>query len=120
MRLGRRDVHEAIVVDADCFASAIDQTEIDTSEQATLTMADAGAAAPTQAGAAVGGGALGTQRQVIPDGGIPVSGGSGASIAGAVAVNLWQTWSLGIRLVQPASFAVTKAGAVQAVSGITW
>ena len=110
----------AIAVAADKFVSALDTPEIDTSEEATLTMADAGAAAPTQAGAAVGGGALGTAGQVIPDGGIPVTGGTGASVAGALAMSLWQTWSLGVRLVFPASFAVTRAGAVQEVTAITW
>lgn len=110
----------AIAVAGEKFASAIDPMEIDTSEEATLTMADAGAAAPTQAGAAPLGGALGVAGQVVPDGGIPVSGGSGASIAGVVAMSLWQTWSLGIRLVMPASFGLTRAGAVQEVTGITW
>ncbi len=110
----------AIAVDAAKFVSALDTPEIDTSEEATLTMADAGAAAPTQAGAAVGGGALGVAGEVIPDGGIPIAGSAGASAAGAIAISLWQTWSLGVRLVFPASFAVTRAGAVQELTGITW
>lgn len=110
----------AVAVAAEKFVSALDTMEFDTSEQATLTMANADAVAPTHAGAAVGGGALGTANQVIPDGGIPVSGGTGASVAGATAISLWQTWSLGIRLVMPASFGVTRAAAVQLVNAITW
>ena len=109
-----------IGVAAERFASAIDEFEYDLSEQATLTMANADAVAPTQAGAAPLGGALGVAGQVVPDGGIPVSGGNGASIAGVVALSLWQTWQLGIRLVLPASFGITKAGAVQNVTGTTW
>lgn len=109
-----------IAVDAQNFASAIDTPEFDTSEQVTLTMADAGAAAPTQAGAAAFGGALGTPNQVVPDGGIPVAGGSGASIAGVVAMSVWQTWSVAIRLVLPSSFGVLRAGSVQLVNALTW
>jgi HK97 family phage major capsid protein len=110
----------AIAVAAEKFVSAIDALEFDSSEEATLTLADAGAAAPTQAGAAVGGGALGTAKQVIPDGGIPVAGAAGASAAGVIAMSMFQTWSLALRSVIPASFAVTRAGAVQEVTGITW
>jgi hypothetical protein len=109
-----------IGVAAEKFASAIDAFDYDLSEQATLTMANADAVAPTQAGAAPLGGALGTAGQVIPDGGIPVAGGSGASIAGVVAVSLWQTWQMGIRLVVPASFGMTRPGAVQQVTATSW
>lgn len=110
----------AIAVAAEKFVSAIDPLEFDSSEEATLSLADAGATAPTQAGAAAGGGALGTARQVVPDGGIPVSGGTGASVAGATSLSLYQTWSIGLRMVIPASYAVTRAGAVQQLTGITW
>jgi hypothetical protein len=110
----------AIAVAAEKFVSALDTPEIDTSEEATLTMADAGPVAPTQAGDAVGGGALGTPGQVIPDGGIPVAGSAGASTVGAIAISLWQTWSLGVRMVFPASYGLTRPGSVQEVTGITW
>ena len=108
-----------IMVDAQYFYSAFDDVEIDVSEQATVTVADAGAAAPTQA--MDNAGALGTAKQVLPDRGIHVAGGvTGAATVGAQAISLWQTWSLGIRLVWPAGYAVTMAGAVQAVTAITW
>jgi hypothetical protein len=109
-----------VSVAAENFASAIDEVEFDLSEQATITMANADATAPTQAGDAPLGGALGTAGQVKPDGGIPIAGGSGASIAGVVAVSLWQTWQMGIRAVVPASFGITRAGSVQQTTGITW
>src|SRR6185295_17603509 len=48
-----------IGVAAEKFASAIDGFDYSTSDQATLTMANADATAPTQAGAAPLGGALG-------------------------------------------------------------
>ena len=109
-----------ILVDADAFASAFDDMEIDISESATVQMANSDAVAPTHAGAGPLGGALGVAHEVPVDGGIPISGGNGASIAGSVAISFWQTWSLGIRLVMPASFGITKAGAVQGVTGVTW
>jgi hypothetical protein len=109
-----------IGVAAENFASAIDGFDYSESDQATLTMANADAVAPTQAGAAPLGGALGVAGQVVPDGGIPVSGGNGASIAGVVAVSLWQTWQTGIRLVVPAGFGMTRAGSVQQVTATTW
>lgn len=109
-----------IAVVASHFASATDDLEFDQSGDATLSMADAGAAAPTQAGAVAGGGALGTPHQVVPDGGIPIVGGAGASTVGAAAVSMFQTWSVGVRLVLPASFGVTRPGAVQGLTGVTW
>lgn len=109
-----------IAVSVDHFASAFDPMEVDVNEAATLQMANSDATAPTHAGAGQLGGALGTAHQVPPDGGIPISGGNGASIAGSVAVSMYQTWSLAIRMVMPASFGVTKTGAVQVVNGITW
>jgi len=108
------------IVDAAVFGSAFDGIELDLNDSATLQMENADAVAPTHAGAAAFGGALGTAGQVVRDGGIPVSGGSGASVAGAVAVSLWQTWSLALRLVVPASWAVLRAGGVTAVNAVTW
>jgi hypothetical protein len=109
-----------IAVAAEIFASAFDAIELDLNDSATLTMANADGTAPTQAGAAPGGGALGTPRQVVPDGGIEVSGGVGSSVSGAVAMSLWQTWSLAIRLIVPASWNMLRAGGVAAVNGVTW
>jgi hypothetical protein len=109
----------ATLVDAACFASAFDAPEVDVTDQATLTMADAGAGAPTQAMNAAG--ALGTAEQVLPDRGISVAGGvAGAASAGFQALSLFQTWSLGIRNVLPVGWGLTRAGAVQGVTAITW
>jgi HK97 family phage major capsid protein len=109
----------AIMVDSAYFASAFDTPEIDISESATLTMANADAVAPTQAMDAAG--ALGTAEQVLPDRGISVAGGvQGAASAGAQAINVFQTWNLAQRLVMPVSWGTTHAGAVQAVNAITW
>jgi len=109
----------ATLVDAACFASAFDPPEVDVSDQATLTMANADGTAPTQAMNVAG--ALGTAEQVPPDKGILVAGnGAGAAAAGAVALSLFQSWSLGIRNVFPVGWGLTRSGAVQGVTAITW
>jgi hypothetical protein len=107
-----------IAVSVSHFASAFDPLETDISDAATVVLANADTTAPTHATGAAG--VIGTAEQVPPDGGIPVSGGAGAAMAGAQAISLWQTWSLGVRMVIPSSFGLTKAGAVQVVTGITW
>ena len=50
----------------------------------------------------------------------PCGGRRRPSTTGYVAMSLWQTWSLGIRLVMPAAFGVTRAGAVRQLTTITW
>jgi len=108
-----------IMVDAAYFASAFDTPDIDVSEQATLTMANADGTAPTQAMSPAG--ALGIVEQVPPDSGISVAGGvAGAASAGYRAMSLFQTWTLAQRLVMPVSWGLTHAGAVQALNAITW
>ena len=112
-------VDHAIMVDAAYFSAAFDAPEIDISEEATLTMANADAVAPTQAMSPAG--ALGIIEQVPPDAGISVVGGiSGAASAGYQAVSLFQTWSIAQRLVMPVAWGLTRPGAVQAVNAITW
>ena len=109
----------AIMVDAAYFASAFDSPEIDISEQATLTMANANGVAPTQAMSPAG--ALGIVEQVPPDSGISVVGGvTGAASAGYQAQSLFQTWTLAQRLVMPVAWGTTLPGVVQAVNAITW
>ena len=97
-----------IAVSVSHFASAFDPLETDVSDSATVVVADADTTAPTHATGAAG--IIGTAHEVPPDGGIPVSGGTGAAAAGAHAISLWQTWSLGVRMVIPSSFGITKAG----------
>ena len=110
----------AILVDAACFASAFDPPEVDVSDQATLTMANADGVAPTQAMDVAG--ALGTANQVPPDHGIHVSGHAGAAAVGFQAMSLFQTWTLGIRNVLPVGWGLTQlpANCVQVKTAITW
>jgi hypothetical protein len=110
----------AIMVDAAFLATSFNPIEIDMADAATMTLATADGVAPTQAGAAAGGGALGTAGQVVPDGGIPIAGGTGASVAGYQAVSTFQTWALGLRIIWPIGYAPTLTGCVQGVTSITW
>jgi hypothetical protein len=109
---------QAIVVDAAALATAFDGTEFDVSDVATVVEADADGTAPTHATGAAG--AVGTAGQVPRDGGIPVSGGSGAAAAGATARSLWQTWSVGVRAIQPVSWGFMQPGATVHLSALTW
>ena len=113
----------AILVDAANLVLAIDSPEFDVSEQASIVMANADGTAPTMAGAGgtlAGGGALGTAGQVPRTGGIHTAGSTGASTTGYVAQSLWQTWQVGVRMVQPVSWGVLRPGSVFATSTLTW
>ena len=110
-------VGQVIAVDAAYFVSAFGAMEINVTHDATVTAADAGSAAPTQAMDNAGG--LGTEHRVLPDKGIHIAGSTGAATVGAQAISLFQTWSLGIRLVMPAGYAVAD-GAVQMISDAVW
>ena len=108
----------AVMVEAPAVATAFDAPETMVSEEATLTLADAGAAAPTQALDAAG--ALGTPNQVLPDGGISVSGATGAGTTGYTAQSLFQRNMLAIRTLWPTSWMVMRTGAVQTRTSIDW
>jgi hypothetical protein len=113
----------AIMVDAAQVATAFDTPQFDVSDIATVVEASADAAAPTMAGDTSGTGkpgAVGTAGQVPRDGGIPVSGGAGAAGTGATARSLWQTYSVGVRMVLPVAWGVMRTGSVQAVNTLSW
>lgn len=107
-----------IGVVASNIATAFDPTDFNVSDVATVVEANADVTAPTHATGAAG--AIGTADQVPQMGGIPVAGGTGAAMAGATARSLWQTYSIGIRAVQPVSWGMMRAGSAASVTGITW
>lgn len=112
--------HRAMIVDAAYFATAFDPPQFEVSDVATVVYADAGAAAPTHADD--GTGALGTAGQVPVNSGIDVAGAGagGAAAAGYTARSLWQTYSLGIRMIAPTSWAILQASTVQERTATTW
>jgi HK97 family phage major capsid protein len=111
--------HTMVLVDAAYLATAFDAPEWDVSDVATVVESNADATPPTHA--AVAAGTAGTAGQVPSDGGIPVHGATaGAAVAGYKARSLWQTYSIGVRMVAPTSWAITMPGAVQAATATTW
>jgi hypothetical protein len=107
-----------MLVDADALVCAFDAPTFDVSDVATVTEADAGVAAPTQASNAAG--ALGTAGQVLAEGGAMVSGNAGAASTGYTARSLWQTYSAGIRMIAPTSWALLRPNSVAQRTGVTW
>jgi HK97 family phage major capsid protein len=114
--------HTMVLVDAANLALAFDAPMFDVSDVATVVEANANGTAPTMAATAAQPaiGAVGTAGQVPVNSGIAVSGSTGAAAAGYTARSLWQTYSVGIRMVAPTSWAVMLAGSVQASDTTTW
>jgi HK97 family phage major capsid protein len=113
--------HHVVLVDAAYLATAFDAPMFDVSDVATVVEANADGTAPTQAGTAgAHPGAVGTAGQVPKDGGIPVSGGTGNASTGYTTRSLWQTYSLGLRMVSPTTWAMMQPGAVQHSTPTTW
>jgi HK97 family phage major capsid protein len=110
----------AIVMDAATFATAFDTPIFDVSDMATVVEANAYTAAPTMANGGAAG-AVGTAGQVPKNGGIAVVGTAGNAATGYTARSLWQTYSLGIRMVAPTSWALLRGNsAVHVTQNITW
>jgi hypothetical protein len=113
----------AILVDAAYFATAFDTPMFDVSDVATVTESNANGTAPTMASAAgqAAIGAVGTAGQVPVNGGIAVAGSTGAAQVGQQTRSLWQTYSLGIRMVAPTSWALLRGvNGVQALNTLSW
>jgi hypothetical protein len=107
-----------IMVDADSFVSAFDTPMFDVSEVATVAQNNADATIPTMAGAADG--TVGTAGEVVPNGGAMVSGSTGAAYAGTTSRSLWQTYSMGIRMVAPTSWAMIRPNSIVERTALTW
>lgn len=112
-------VNDVIIVDAAYFATAFGTPEIEASDTATLVMANADSVPPTMANEA-GTGNVGTPEQVPPDGGIPVTIGTGAAAAGATAHSMFQQWSVALRFVMPVSWSMIRPGVIDRITGVNW
>ena len=113
----------AILVDASTIATAFDAPTFDVSDVATVVESNANGTAPTMAATAAQAaiGAVGAAGQVPVNSGIAVAGSTGAASTGFQARSLWQTYSLGIRMVAPTSWARLRGtAAVQGLTGLTW
>ena len=113
----------AILVDAATFATAFDTPVFDVSDVATVVESNANATAPTMAATSPQGaiGVVGTAGIVPVNSGIAVSGSVGAAQVGQQTRSLWQTHSIGIKMIAPTSWALMRgATAVQQMTSITW
>ena len=110
-----------IAIDAAALATAFDAPMFDVSDVASVVEANAVATAPSMAGTAgAQPGAIGTAGQVPVNSGIPVSGAAGAASTGYTARSLWQTYSLGIRMIAPTSWALLRPGSVAGLNNLSW
>ena len=109
-----------VLVDADALVCAFDAPTFDVSDVATVTEANADGTAPTQANTGAAD-AKGTAGQVPPDLGQMVTE-SVTRVAGAgyTARSLWQTYSAGIRMVAPTSWAMLRPNSIAQRTGVTW
>jgi hypothetical protein len=113
----------AILVDASTLAFALDAPMFDVSDVATVVEANAGSTSPTMAATAAQAavGAPGVAGQVPVNSGIAVAGSTGTATTGFQARSLWQTHSLGIKMLAPTSWARLRgAAAVHETTSISW
>jgi HK97 family phage major capsid protein len=112
----------AIVVDAETIATAFDPSTFDVSDVATVVEVNADAVAPTMATAAGNPnvGAVGIAGDVPQNGGIFAGGSVGAAAVGATSRSLWQTHSIGVKSITPATWGLVQPGGVVYITGITW
>ena len=110
-----------MMVDADAMAFGLDAPTFDVSDVATVTEANADATAPTQANTGAAD-AKGTVGQVPQDLGQHVTQDGVTRVAGAgyTARSLWQTYSVGIRMVAPTSWAMLRPSSLVERTGVTW
>ena len=109
-----------IIVDADSLALAFDAPEFSVSDVATVTEANADGTAPTQANTTAD--AKGTVGQVPADMGQMVTAATDPRVAGlgVTARSLWQTYSLGIRMVAPTSWGALRNAGVYSLTAVKW
>jgi hypothetical protein len=111
----------AILIDAATFATAFDTPMFDVSDVATVVEANADLTAPTMANSGAAGAVGTTAGQVAVNGGIKVTGTTGTGSTGYTARSLWQTYSVGIRMISPTSWALLRGAAgVHVTTALTW
>lgn len=105
---------QLLLLDASKFGWAYGMPEFETSDQATIVLANADATAPTMAVDAAG--AKGTADEVIPDGGINVRNAAAFEGAAGVgdfkAVSLWQINAVGVKAIMPIAFDMLVPNAI--------
>jgi HK97 family phage major capsid protein len=118
---GHVPLNRLVMADAAQVATAFGAIDFNVSDVATITEANADGTAPTQAEGTAG--AIGTAGTVPgATGGIEVAkdGAAAAHAAGYTARSLWQTYSLGIRMIAETSWGKTNPEAVQFIDAVKW
>jgi HK97 family phage major capsid protein len=112
--------HHVVLVDAAYLATAFDPPMFDVSNIATVVENSADTTPPTMVAVTASGAAGAAAGQVAPTEGVMVNTPTATAAAGSVARSLWQTYSIGIRMVAPTSWGVMQSGAVAHVTPTTW
>lgn len=118
---GHVPLHQLGMVDASYIAMALGSIDFDVSDVATVVEANADATPPTQADDGTGA-VPGTPGVVMRNAGIDAggAGAGGAAAAGYNARSLWQTYSLGIRMVSETSWGKLNPAAAQHIDATDW
>lgn len=111
--------HDLYLVDANYMACAFDTPTFDTSDVATIVEASANANAPTMAAVPGAVPVAGTAGQVGVDEGMHVSDAA-TNVPATNARSLWQTYSVGIRMIAPTSWGKMHDEAVQFIDDTSW
>lgn len=115
--------HTLILTDLDTLVTAFDTPMFDVSDVATVVENNADTTAPTMVADAAAGTAGANAGQVAGDEGVRVMGTdlTGAAAAGSTARSLWQTYSVGLRIIAPTSWARLRGAAgVEVATATTW
>jgi HK97 family phage major capsid protein/HK97 family phage prohead protease len=97
------------IMDMADFATAFGVPEFDTSEQATLVMADDDGVAPTMA----------DTNAVSAAGSLHVSDAAGTTPP-TVVRSMFQTWELALRMVMPISWGMMRTGTSAYLTAVSW
>lgn len=115
--------HTLILADAAAVATAFDTPMFDVSDVASIVESSADDTAPTMASDDAGAASSPDSGIVPVDGGIPINQAGrplGVADAGFKARSLWQTYSIGVRMIAPTSWGVLRSGAIGAMTATTW
>jgi len=118
-------VNELYLIDAALLATAIDVPTYDVSTVASIIEASADTTAPTMDSTTADGNLVaagGTPGDVRPDQGLMIAGQTaGTGTVNMTGRSLWQTASVGVRMIQPVGWARLRgADGVQYTPNITW
>lgn len=112
------------VLDAADFSTAFGSPQFSTSDETSIVLANADGVAPTMAGDAndFTGGDInaGHTDEVLPQGGLSLTGATGTSTTGNTAISMFQTHALALKMVMPISWAHLRPTMIGALKSVAW